>query len=69
MCVYIAGALFNFLSIFFYSAVDTPDGFLHEWWVIFHDMFRSRTGFIEKGGMGPSVVVMILSVCWFGSVI
>lgn len=68
MCIYIAGALFDFLSIF-YSAVDTPDGFLHEWWVIFHDMFRSQTGFIEKRGMGSTVAVMIFSVCWFGSVI
>ena len=47
----------------FSSAVDAPDGFLHEWWVIFYDMFRSRKVVNEEPDEGSSVVVMISSVC------
>ncbi|RVW56636.1 hypothetical protein CK203_075159 [Vitis vinifera] len=40
----------------FSSAVDAPDGFLHEWWVIFYDMFRSRKVVNEEPDEGSSVV-------------
>ncbi|XP_059593471.1 uncharacterized protein LOC104879535 isoform X1 [Vitis vinifera] len=36
--------------------VDAPDGFLHEWWVIFYDMFRSRKVVNEEPDEGSSVV-------------
>ena len=39
----------------FCSVVDTPDGFLHEWWVIFYDMFRSRMAANEERDDGSSL--------------
>eukprot|EP00261_Vitis_vinifera_P034784 XP_019076027.1 PREDICTED: transcriptional corepressor LEUNIG_HOMOLOG-like [Vitis vinifera] len=35
--------------------VDTPDGFLHEWWGIFYDMFRSRMAANEERDDGSSL--------------
>ncbi|KAG4381093.1 hypothetical protein GLYMA_15G075500v4 [Glycine max] len=40
----------NFLD----SVVDSPDGFLHEWWSIFYEVFTSRQGKDQETGQGSS---------------
>ncbi|KAL2579595.1 hypothetical protein AAZV13_15G070900 [Glycine max] len=37
-----------------YSVVDSPDGFLHEWWSIFYEVFTSRQGKDQETGQGSS---------------
>ncbi|KAL2579602.1 hypothetical protein AAZV13_15G070900 [Glycine max] len=34
--------------------VDSPDGFLHEWWSIFYEVFTSRQGKDQETGQGSS---------------
>ncbi|XP_027338133.1 transcriptional corepressor LEUNIG-like [Abrus precatorius] len=36
------------------SVIDSPDGFLHEWWSIFYDVFTSRQGEDKETGSGSS---------------
>lgn len=45
----------NFLD----SVVDSPDGFLHEWWSIFYEVFNSRQGKDLETGPGSSSKVVI----------
>ncbi|XP_059626538.1 transcriptional corepressor LEUNIG_HOMOLOG-like [Cornus florida] len=35
-------------------AIDVPDGFLHEWWLIFYDMFKARQQNNPEHNGGPS---------------
>lgn len=42
------GTLFGVLDCYnlevlcMFSVINTPDGFLHEWWSIFNDVYTSR---------------------------
>jgi len=52
----------NFLD----SVVDSPDGFLHEWWSIFYEVFTSRQGKDQETGQGSSskLVITNFMIMW-----
>ncbi|RDX76208.1 Transcriptional corepressor LEUNIG-HOMOLOG, partial [Mucuna pruriens] len=43
------------------SVIDSPDGFLHEWWSIFYEVFTSRQGKIQETGPGSSSKVPMMT--------
>ncbi|KAL9415839.1 hypothetical protein AB3S75_039104 [Citrus x aurantiifolia] len=41
----------------FPPGIDVPDGFLHEWWLVFYDMYRSQQLRGHAPGEGPNMMI------------
>ncbi|KAK7412357.1 hypothetical protein VNO78_03812 [Psophocarpus tetragonolobus] len=45
-----------------FSVIDSPDGFLHEWWSIFYEVFTSRQAKMQEIGTGSSSKVPVMMI-------